>query len=314
MDTNETAGSLAPSLGWIGLGRMGAGLSARLLANGCRLTVWNRTQAKSVPLVARGAGEARTPAELASCDIVFTMVSTSSDLREVLFADGGLLTNPAAKPRVVVDCSSIDEAGSAAIRELAEAAGTGFVCAPISGNSKAVAAGMVTVVASGRPETYRLVEPYLAMLGRRSTYVGVGELARVVKIAHNTMLGVVMQSLCEIVLLAQKAGVPRHAFMDFLNHSAMGSRFTASKTDAIVNLDFTTTFTPRLLLKDMDLGLDAARHYGVPMPAAAAMRQQLQAVLNQGHEDIDFSVMLREHARSADVELLPQTGPEAPAP
>ena len=95
----------------------------------------------------------------------------------------------------------------------------------------------------------------LAMLGRGVTYVGEGELARICKIAHNVFLGVVIENLAEITILAQKAGVPRHAFLDFMNASVLGSVFSKYKSNAFVNLDWTTTFTPTLLRKDLDLGL-----------------------------------------------------------
>ncbi len=302
----RTSAAKQHSIGWIGLGRMGSGMAERLLEGGCALSLWNRTREKAESLAGAGARVVEKPVDLAAHEIVFTMVSTAADLKEVLFGKDGLLGGDGGKPRLIVDCSSIDEAGSAEIRAATEARGVAFLCAPVSGNSKAVKAGMLTVVASGPRDGYELAEPYLALLGRGSTYVGEGELARIVKIAHNTMLGVVIQCLCEITLLAQKAGVPRHVFLEFLNNSAMGSHFTRSKTQALVNLDFTTTFTPKLLLKDMDLGLDAGRAYGVPMPVAATMRQQLQGVVNQCYDDIDFSVMLTEQARAAHVELEPE--------
>ena len=115
------------------------------------------------------------------------------------------------------------------------------------------------------------------MMGVGSSYVGEGELSRIAKICHNVMLGVVIQNLCEITILAEKAGMPRHAFLDFLNKSVMGSMFTRYKTPALVNLDFHVTFTPKLLRKDLDLGLDAGRelrradaaHFAHARPAAA---------------------------------------------
>src|SRR5262249_59611456 len=103
-------------------------------------------------------------------------------------------------------------------------------------------------------------------------YVGEGELARVCKIAHNVMLGVVIENLIEITLLANKMGVPRHAFLAFINNSVMGSMFTGYKSPALVNLDWSTTFTPELLRKDLDLGLELAREQDAIMPVAAAAR------------------------------------------
>jgi 3-hydroxyisobutyrate dehydrogenase len=124
--------------------------------------------------------------------------------------------------------------------------------------------------------------------------VGEGELARVCKIAHNVMLGVVIENLIEITLLTNKMGVPRHAFLDFLNTSVMGSMFTRYKSPALVNLDWATTFTPELLRKDLDLGLELGREQEVPMPVTAAAREVLGA---------DFAALAETMARAAGMQL-----------
>ncbi len=108
------------------------------------------------------------------------------------------------------------------------------------------------------------------------SYVGEGELARICKIAHNVFLAVVIENLIEITLLANKAGVPRHAFLSFMNNSALGSIFTRYKSPALVNLEFNPTFTAALLRKDADLGLEVARSLGVAMPVTAAAPEVLQ--------------------------------------
>jgi 3-hydroxyisobutyrate dehydrogenase-like beta-hydroxyacid dehydrogenase len=144
------------------------------------------------------------------------------------------------------------------------------------------------------------------MMGTGSSYVGAGELSRVAKICHNVMLGVVVQSLCEITILAQKAGMPRHAFLDFLNKSVMGSMFTRYKTPALVNLDFHVTFTPKLLRKDLDLGLDAGREHEVPMPLTSITRDLLQQMIGHGMTEEDFSTLLLMQARASGIELEPE--------
>jgi len=143
-------------------------------------------------------------------------------------------------------------------------------------------------------------------MGVGSSYVGEGELSRIAKICHNVMLGVVIQSLCEITILAQKAGMPRHAFLDFLNKSVMGSMFTRYKTPALVNLDFHVTFTPKLLRKDLDLGLGAGREFEVPMPLASITRDLLQQMIGQGMTEEDFSTLLLMQARASGIELEPE--------
>ena len=287
------------------MGRMGYAMASRLLENDCDITVWNRTRSKAEPLARHGAKVAKKVAELGACDIVFTMVSTTADLKQVLFDKGGLLSGKKF-PRVVIDCSSISDDGSAEVRKRCDELGVGYLCAPVSGNGKVAKAGLLWVVASGPQKLFKLSEPYLKMFGRGVTYVGEGELARVWKIAHNTMFGVIIQSLCEITILAEKAGIPRHVFLDSINNSVLGSMYTRYKTPALVNLDFSVTFTPKLLLKDMDLGLGAARKYGVQMPAAAITRECVQNTVGRGYEDVDFSVLLLELAKAAGMTLKPE--------
>ena len=293
-------------LGWIGLGRMGEAMAKRLLQKDCDVSVWNRTRSKAEPLVGYGAKLVAGKTDLAACDIVFTMVSTTDDLKEVLFGPGGLLSTQ-AKPRMIVDGSSISQDGSAEIRAELERRGIDYLCAPVSGNAKVVKAGKLLVVASGPKAAYETAKPYLAMFGRSEIWVGEGELARIWKIAHNTMFGVIIQSLCEVTVLAEKAGIPRHVFLEAINDSVLGSMYTKYKTPMLVSLGFDkVTFTPKLLLKDMDLGMSAGKAHGVPMPAAAVTRESIASLIGRGYDEIDFAVLLAETAKSAGLELKPE--------
>jgi 3-hydroxyisobutyrate dehydrogenase len=169
-----------------------------------------------------------------------------------------------------------------------------------------VAAGKVSIVASGDDQAYRLALPYLSLIGPSVTYVGEGELARIVKICHNVYLGVVAQSLAEITVLAEKGGVPRHTFLEFINNSVMGSMFSRYKSPAYVNLDFKPTFTPLLLRKDLDLGLAAARSLDVPLPLAAQVREIVQTAIGLGYRDCDFAALVEVEGKAAGMELKPE--------
>lgn len=297
---------MSKRIGWIGLGRMGEAMVKRLLKAGHAVSVWNRTTAKAAPLLEYGALIAPSKQDLASCDIVFTMVSTTDDLKEVLFGEGGLVAG-AIKPGVVVDSSSISQEGSAEIRTRLEAMGVGYLCTPVSGNAKVAKAGRLLQVASGPKALYAEVEPYLQAVAAKVMWVGEGELARIWKIAHNTMFGVIIQNLCEITVLAEKAGIPRHVFLESINDSVLGSMYTRYKTPMLTNLTFEqVTFTPKLLLKDMDLGMAAAKAHGVAMPSAAAMRESVARLVGRGHDDIDFAVLLAETAKDAGLVLKPE--------
>src|SRR5579864_7647800 len=306
-------------IGWIGVGRMGTPMAERLLKAGHDVSIWNRTRAKAEPLAAKGGKIVDQPSDLARLDVVFTMVSTAKDLEQVYFGTNGLVAGTAGmRPRILVDCSSIGVEQSEDIRTRLKRLGCEYVSAPVSGNGKCVKAGKLSSVASGPKAAFDEVEPYLAAIAASGvSYVGEGELARICKIAHNVFLGVVIQNLAEITILAQKAGVPRHAFLDFMNASVMGSTFTKYKSNALVNLDWTTTFTPTLLRKDLDLGLKAAHDLDVPMPVTAATREALQghfgaATLQQdaaAYLEKDFSALLETVALASGVRLHPENVP-----
>jgi 3-hydroxyisobutyrate dehydrogenase len=293
-------------LGWIGTGRMGYEMAARLAKGGADVIVWNRTRAKAEPLTGHGAKIATSLAELSTCDIVFCMVSTWYDVRQVVTGPNGLLSRSGTLPRMVVECSSISLDGSAELRALLKERGVELLAAPVSGNAKVIRAGKLSFVCSGPKAAYDAALPYLKMIAPAASYVGEGELARIVKICHNVFLGVVTQSLAEITVLAQKAGVPRHAFLDFLNQSVMGSVFTRYKTPALVNLDFKVTFTPYLLRKDLDLGLEAGRRFDVPMPLASITRDAVQTLIGRGMADEDFSKLLVLEAEASGLALEPE--------
>jgi 3-hydroxyisobutyrate dehydrogenase len=291
-------------LGWIGAGRMGYAMAERLAKGGCDIAVWNRTREKALPLEKHGAKVVNQLEELSTKDILFVMVSTYDDVKEVI---GKALSR--GKPKMVVECSSISLEGSAELRRTLSAKGVEYLAAPVSGNAKVIKAGKLTFVVSGPKAAYGKAKPYLDMMGTGSSYVGEGELARIAKICHNVMLGVVIQNLCEITILAQKAGMPRHAFLDFLNKSVMGSMFTRYKTPALVNLDFHVTFTPKLLRKDLDLGLDAGRSLDVPMPLTSLTRDLLQQMIGHGMTEEDFSTLLLMQAKASGLELEPENVP-----
>ena len=297
---------MARDIGWIGLGRMGEAMVKRLTHDGSVVKVWNRTRSKAEPMAAYGATIVDTRRDLAGCDVVFTMISTTDDLKDVLFGSGGLVEG-ATRPPIVIDSSSISDVGSAEIRARLEALGVAYLCAPVSGNAKVAKAGKLLIVASGPRAHYDAVSPLLQAMGRKVMWVGEGELARVWKIAHNTMFGVVIQSLCEITVLAEKAGIPRHVFLESINDSVLGSMYTRYKSPTLTNLTFDqVTFTPKLLLKDMDLGLSAGKAHGVPMPTAAATRESVARLVGRGHDQVDFAILLQETARDAGLELKPE--------
>jgi 3-hydroxyisobutyrate dehydrogenase len=296
-------------IGWVGAGRMGAALARRLLDAGHDVAVYNRTRSKAEALAEFGGVVVDSPGALADRDVVFTMVGGSDDFKEVAIGAQGVLSQSDVAPRVLIDATTVSRAASDDVRAVAAERGAAVLAAPVSGNAKVVAAGKLTMVVSGPEPAYRETRALLELLAARVTYVGEGDRARLVKICHNLMLGVVAQTLAEITVLAEKGGVSRADFFDFLNDSVMGSLFTRYKTPAYVNLDFKPTFTPELLLKDFRLGADAARELEVPLPVAGAAQQVVQALVGHGYEDVDFATLLELQARASGLELVSEHAP-----
>jgi 3-hydroxyisobutyrate dehydrogenase-like beta-hydroxyacid dehydrogenase len=277
-------------------------MAIRLLAAGHPVVAYNRTASKLDPLVAAGASRAHSISDLRDLEVVFTTVASSEDLLEVTAGEGGLLTGDTV-PRIIVDASTVSPEASAECRAKAAERGCELLAAPVSGNPKVAAAGRLTFAVSGSRSAFEEVEHYFEAIGAGATFVGAGELARLVKLCHNLFLGATIQSLVESTLLAEKGGVAREDFLGYMNRSVLGSTFSAYKTPALVNLEFHPTFTSKLLRKDFDLGLSAARDLEVPMPVAAVVAQIIATLVGAGYGDDDFAALIALQAEPAGIDL-----------
>jgi 3-hydroxyisobutyrate dehydrogenase-like beta-hydroxyacid dehydrogenase len=310
------------SIGWLGTGRMGTAMAARLIDAGEDVTVWNRTPAKTGPLVARGARAVERISDLVGCDVVFVMVSTPGDLEEVVCGEHGLLsgyragaaragadlTGPDFRPGTIVDCSTVSVEASARVRAAVNAAGASFLAAPVSGNPHVVAEGGCCIVASGPAEVFERARPYLEEIAKVAVHAGEEEQSRLVKLCHNLYLGMMVQALAEVTSLAEKGGTDRAAFLEFLGGTVVASDWVRKRTDALVRRDWTPTFTTELLRKDFDLGLGAARSLEVPMPVGALVYQLIQSAIGVGLRHEDFLSLYELQAAGAGLDA--QDGPQ----
>ena len=247
--------------------------------------------------------------DLADRDIVISMIAATADLFAVTEGPGGLFTDPKHVPSLLIDCSTVSMEGSDEVRRHAERVGTRMLAAPVSGNPKVARSGRLTFVVSGPRDAFEEARPYLEILGRGVTYVGEGESARLVKIAHNVLLGVVTQCLAEITVLAERGGIARADLLAFINDSVMGSTFTRYKTPAFVNLDFRPTFTTALLRKDLQLGLEAGKELDVPLPVTALVEQIVANLIDEGHGEEDYAALILSEAAAAGMILEPEHTP-----
>ena len=285
---------------------MGYAMAERLAKAGCDITVWNRTRAKAEPLAKSGAKVAASLAELAACDIVFTMVATGKDVKEVLFGPSGVLAAGTAHPKIVVDSTSISLEESAEIRAKLAKEGVQFLSAPVSGNAKVIKAGKLTVVASGPKDAMDAVTPYLAAIGQGVSYVGEGELSRIAKICHNVMLGVVTQIAGgdHDTRAEGRHGAPRLPRLP--QQERDGLHVHALQDAGPGEPRFPRHLHAGASAQGPGPGPVGRPELGVPMPLATITRDMVQTLIGHGYADQDFSTLLLLEAKAAGIELKPE--------
>lgn len=294
-----------PSVAWLGLGRMGTVMVERLLDAGFEVGVWNRTPERAEPLLAKGATRIEALPDALDRDVLYSMVLDDAALARLHDPDDGLFSGAQGRrARTWIDGSTVSVGAAARATAAAAADGVGYVSAPVSGNPGVVTAGRAIFAVSGPEEDVARAAPVLDALGRATHVVGSAAEANVVKLATNGLLAVVMQSLAELVVLGEKAGVPRDRLLAFINDSAVGSPFSSYKTAALVGLDFTPTFTTEGQRKDVRLALDLAAGLETPMPVLSttevAFSRTIASGLGAGR---DLAAVLLTAARDAGLRL-----------
>ena len=292
------------SVGWIGAGKMGEAMIERLLDGGVAVSVWNRTPEKCAALIERGATAASTPGEAASQQVVFSIVLDDTALKDLYEREDGVLSGSAT---VWVDCSSVSPSAAKAASEAAAAKGVQFVSAPVSGNPGVVRAGRLIFAVSGPEAGIDAARPFFGVIGRAVHVVGESNQASVVKICTNALLGVLMETLSEVAILGEKSGVKRQDLLNFINDSAVGSPFSAYKTAALVDLDFTPTFTSEAQRKDLRLALSLAENAGASMPLVAATEVEFDRLVISGvGAGLDIASAIAQVALDSEIEISPE--------
>ena len=280
-------------VGFIGLGVMGAPMAGHLLRAGHALAVWARRADSAAPLVAAGATQCPTPAELGRrSQVVFTMVTAGSDVEGVILGPDGLAAG-LAPGSVVVDCSTI--APDAARRLAAHLAGRGvaFLDAPVSGGAQGARDATLAIMAGGDAEALERVRPLLECLGKRIVHVGSSGAGQVAKVCNQIIMVAAIQAAAEAVHLAAAAGADPARVRQALAGGSAASRVLDVMGERMVCRDFAAGIEARLHHKDFGIALEAARRAGVPMPLAAAVGQQLNALMAQGWGKDDTASLLK---------------------
>ena len=283
---------------------MGSAIAERLEQAGHQLTLYNRTSSKCGPFIDRGAVSVGEPRALWDHSrVVITMLADSAALETAALGDGGLVDDR-GRGGVIIEMSTVAPDASARVAAAAEAAGIAYLRAPVSGNPAVVRAGGLGIVVSGTREAFDEAEPLLREIGPNIFYLGDGELARVMKLALNLMVAGTVELIAEALCLGEGHGLERETMLEVIAGSAVGSPLVKYKSAPLVADDYSSTFTSRLMRKDLDLALASAAEAGVPLPVTAVVQQLLQGCISSGMGDIDFSALLPRLKREAGAEVV----------
>ncbi len=288
-------------VGFIGLGRMGIGMAANLLAAGHELTVYNRSADKAQPLLAQGARLAAGVAQACSgAQVVITMLADDNALQAVACGEGGVLAS-LGSGAIHVSMSTISVDLSRRLARSHAEAGQRYVSAPVFGRPDAAAAARLFVVAAGAADALDECAPLFEAVGQRTFRFGDRpDAANVVKLGGNFLIASVLESLGEAMALVGKAGVDRAAYLQLLTSTLFDAPVYRNYGGLIVDRRFEPAgFAAVLGLKDIGLALAAAEDLRVPMPLASLLRDRFLALLAQGGEQLDWSAIGGLAARDA---------------
>lgn len=286
-------------VGFVGLGRMGSRMAARLLKAGYEVVVYNRTREKAEALAQKGAKVASSPAEAAAgSDVTFTNVSDGAALKAVCLGDSGVLSARLA-PKLLIDMGTVSPAESAEVAAAAKSAGVGFLRSPVSGSTVLAEAGKLTILASGDREVYDEADPYLAPIGETRYYVGTGESARYLKLVLNMAVAAQVQILAEGLVLGEKAGLDWDKMIEVISNSSVGSPLYKYKAGPLKERNYNPTFSIGLMVKDLKLALAAAREAGVELPVAERVKEFYAQAAEAGLADRDFTAVTLELEKMA---------------
>ena len=290
------------NIAFLGMGTMGAPMALNLMKAGHRLTVYNRTASRTVPLKAEGARNADTPAEAAQGnDVVMVCVSDTADVEAVLLdlPDGAI--EGLARGSLVIDCSTISPEATRKMAVQLQDRGVGFVDAPVSGGSEGAVQGTLAIMCGGLDHDFARARPVLEAVGHTITHVGPVGAGQVAKAVNQVVIAGTYQSVAEGLVLAARAGVDPRRVVDAIRGGAAASWVLENRAENMLQDDYPLGFRVRLHRKDLGIALATARAAGVPLPVASYVATMEDGLVAQGHGDEDMSAIARAVRRNAGV-------------
>lgn len=285
-------------LGFLGLGIMGYRMAGHLLKAGHEVALWSHTGSKAQKLAQQfatsGKGTAvATPREVAErADYIFYCVGDTAMAQQIALGPGGLI-EAVRKGAIVCDCSSIAPAASLELHAAFTARGAHFLDSPVTGSTGGAEKATLTFMVGGDKAVFERAKPYMEIMGKLFYYCGPAGQGLKAKVTQNLVGASILQSFCEGMVLATKAGIAPELMIEILENSAAKSGLASYKAPFILNRDFTTNFSAKWMHKDVGFALELAKSLDLPLPVTAVTEQMLQATLAKGWGDDDFCSAIR---------------------
>ena len=287
----------AHNIAWIGVGKMGLPMAARMVQTGYKVTAFDPNSGRLKAAGAQGMREAASAVEaVIGKSVVIASLPDDAALRATVLGPDGLLQAMAEKS-VLIETSTVSAEVSSEAAAAARSREIGYLRAPVSGNASIAHTGALTCFVSGPKAVFEAMKPLLATFTRAQTYLGEAEEARYAKLAVNLMIAVSAGMMAESLALARKGGIAWQDMLKVLDDSAVASPMVKYKTEPLRTRDFDATFTCRQMSKDLDLILNAGHTVGVPLQLAAQVRETYGALVAQGNGESDFIATVRHVER-----------------
>jgi 3-hydroxyisobutyrate dehydrogenase len=292
-----------PGVGFIGLGIMGRPMCKNLIEAGFPLTVWNRSRPGIDTVVGYGAAAAGSPREVAErSEIIITMVTDSPDVRQVILGEQGVI-HGVKRDAVVIDMSTISPAVTREIAAALKMKAVHMLDAPVSGGEKGAVDGTLSIMVGGEESIFQRCLPVLQAMGKTIVSVGPTGSGQVVKLCNQVAGAIHLQSMCETLALAVRAGVDPHRMLEAVTAGAAGSWMLSNLAPRILRGDLNPGFMVKLQQKDLRLIMETADDLHLPLPATGLVNQLFRAVEADGHGDLGTQALITVMEKLANLRV-----------
>lgn len=286
-------------IAFLGLGIMGGAMAANLAKAGHDVSVWNRTEGKTV----EGAKPAATPAEAArGAEVVWMCVSDTAAVEQVLFGENGV-EQVLVPGMIVADSSTISPAATRRFAERVRAKGADYVDAPVTGSKIGAAEGKLVFIVGGEEKILARLEPLLAVMGKAVIHMGENGMGQTAKIGMNLMIALMYEGFAEALVLTSKLGLKPELLLQLVEKSMVRSGVSDYKAPFVLKRDFSANFPLRLMHKDIKLMLDAAQESRVKLPGLETVEEVYDVAEEEGMAELDYAATLELLEKWAGVQV-----------